>query len=224
MIKTENLCFSYTGATPYVLDGVNLEIDLGQYVSVMGDNGCGKSTLMRILLGFERPLRGTVSVKAKRVGYVPQRKDFTGSAFPVTVYEALNSYRRLLRIKDKTAADKALELTGMTASAGELMGNLSGGQTQRVLIARAMMGDPDLMILDEPSAGVDAVSEEQIYSLLRRINRERGITVVSVEHNLRAAMANSTHIYHLMNGHGHMCTPVQYTREFLGSGRGRADV
>ena len=101
VVKAENLFFSYTGSPPYVLDGINLEIHAGEYVSVVGDNGSGKSTLMRLILRFIRPTGGSIACRAKRVGYVPQRNDFSNSNFPITVYEALNSYRRLLKIKNK---------------------------------------------------------------------------------------------------------------------------
>jgi zinc transport system ATP-binding protein len=103
----------------------------------------------------------------------------------------------------------------MSGFAGALMGTLSGGQSQKILIARALMGNPDLLILDEPSTGVDVGSQKEIYGFLKRINKEKGITIVSVEHNLDAAISNSTLIYHLTGGRGHLCTPRQYADEFL---------
>ena len=222
VVKAENLFFSYTGSPPYVLDGINLEIHAGEYVSVVGDNGSGKSTLMRLILRFIRPTGGSIACRAKRVGYVPQRNDFSNSNFPITVYEALNSYRRLLKIKNKDVIEKALEQVGMSDFRNALMGTLSGGQSQKILIARALMGEPDLLILDEPSTGVDIGSQREIYGFLRKINKENGITVVSVEHNLDAAVSNSTLIYHLTGGQGHLCTPRQYADEFL-KNRGKDD-
>ncbi len=215
MIKAENLFFSYTDSPPYVLAGINLEIHDGEYVSVVGDNGSGKSTLMRLILKFIKPTSGSITAQTKRVGYVPQKNDFSNSSFPITVYEALHSYRKLLKIKDKNTVGDALEQVGMSEFTGALMGTLSGGQSQKVLIARALMGKPDLLILDEPSTGVDRNSQKEIYALVKRINQENGITVVSVEHNLDAAVSNSTLIYHLVGGRGHLCTPQQYTGEFL---------
>lgn len=215
MIKAENLSFSYTGSPPYVLAGINLEIRDGEYVSVVGENGSGKSTLMRLILKFIKPTRGTIELKAKRIGYVPQKNDFSNSNFPITVYEALNSYRKISRIKDKNVIAKNLEQVGMSSFAGALMGTLSGGQSQKILIARALMGNPDLLILDEPSTGVDVGSQKEIYSFLKKINDEGGITIISVEHNLDAAITNSTLIYHLTGGSGHLCSPQQYADEFL---------
>ena len=216
MIKAENLAFSYSGSPPFVLNGINLEINNGEYVSVVGDNGCGKSTLMKLILRFLKPTHGSIVACAKKIGYVPQKSDSTNSGFPITVYEMLNSYRKLLKIKDKNVVKESLRQVGLSDFSGSLMGNLSGGQAQKVLIARALMGNPDLLVLDEPSAGVDIDSQREIYALLKRLNTEHGITIVSVEHNLDAAISNSTTIFHLQCGHGHFCTPKKYSEEYLG--------
>jgi zinc transport system ATP-binding protein len=218
MVKAEGLCYSYTGMAPYVLDGIDLEIKAGEYVSVVGENGCGKSTLMRLILGFLKPTLGSILVGTKRIGYVPQRSDALGSGFPITVYEVLNSYRKLLKLREKDAVREALRQVGMSEYAKSLIGNLSGGQSQKVLIARALMGTPELLILDEPSTGVDVESQRDIYGMLSRLNREEGMTVISVEHNLTAAVSNSTLIYHLTHGKGHICTPQKYAAEYLGTG------
>ncbi len=215
MIKAENLFFSYSGLPPYVLDGINLEIRSGEYVSVVGENGSGKSTLMRLILKFLKPSRGSIVTQAQRIGYVPQKNDFSNSNFPITVYEVLNSYRKLLGAGNKSTVAENLERIGMADFTGSLMGNLSGGQSQKILIARALIGNPDLLILDEPSTGVDMKSQQEIYGFLKKINKENGITIVSVEHNLDAAISNSTLIYHLTDGRGHLCTPGQYADEFL---------
>lgn len=215
MITAENLFFSYTGSPPYVLDGIDLKINDGEYVSVMGENGSGKSTLIRLILKFIKPTSGIIVSQAKRTGYVPQKNDFSNSNFPITVYEMLNSYRKLLKIKNKDVIGESLNKVGMSGFAGALMGTLSGGQSQKIFIARALMGNPDLLILDEPSTGVDIKSQKEIYGFLKKINEENGITIISVEHNLDAAIANSTLIYHLTGGKGHLCTPRQYADEFL---------
>ena len=222
MIKAENLSFSYSGSPPYILSEINLEIVDGEYVSVVGENGCGKSTLMKLILRFLKPTHGSIETYSKRIGYVPQKSDSDNSGFPITVYEMLNSYRRLLKIKDKSIVGKSLRQVGLSDYSESLMGNLSGGQAQKAIIARALMGSPDLLILDEPSAGVDLESQTEIYALLKKLNTENGITIVSVEHNLDAAVSNSTSIYHLAGGHGHICTPQQYAEEYLSS-KGKGD-
>jgi zinc transport system ATP-binding protein len=220
MIRAEDLYFSYTGLPPYVLQGIHLTIGVGEYVSIVGENGSGKSTLVRLFLKFLKPTRGSVEIHAPRIGYVPQKSELAYSGFPITVREMLSSYRALLKIKDKGALTQSLRQVGLEDFSHALMGTLSGGQVQKALIARALMGSPALLILDEPSAGIDMDSQREIYGLIKRLNQEKGITIVSVEHNLEAAVNNSTLIYHLSGGHGHICTPQQYAEEFLKGGGG----
>ena len=217
MILARGLYFSYTGATPYILRDIDLDIQNGEYISVVGENGGGKTTLVRLALKMLKPNKGHIVTTAKRIGYVPQRDSRADSGFPITVHEMLNSYRKLLKIKESKIIDEALSLVGMNGQKGALTRSLSGGQSQKTLIARALMGEPDLLILDEPSTGIDAASQEDIYGILRTLNKEKGITILSVEHNLVAAVANSTGIYHLSGGHGHICTPRQYAEEYLGN-------
>lgn len=215
MINMEHLSFSYTGIPPYILNDINLEIKDGEYISIIGENGSGKTTLMRMLLGFLKPTRGNITIDTKYTGYVPQRNDFTNINFPITVYEVMNSYRKLLKLKNKEVIMEALKQTGMQDYKNSLMGNLSGGQTQKILIARALMGNPKLLILDEPSTGIDVDSQKEIYGLLKNMNINKQITILAVEHNLEAVFTNSTKIFHLQNGHGHLCNPDQYTSEYL---------
>jgi len=215
MIIARDLFFSYNGAAPYILHDIDFEIKDGEYVSVVGDNGCGKTTLMRLALKLLRPVRGSIETATARIGYVPQRSGRGDAGFPLTVMEMLGSYRKLLKLKDKRAIDDAIEQVGMGGCQNMLTRSLSGGQSQKILIARALLGEPELLILDEPSTGIDTGSQEDIYRILKTLNREKGITVVSVEHNLTAAISNSTEIYHLAGGHGHICTPQQYADEYL---------
>jgi ABC-type Mn/Zn transport systems, ATPase component len=215
MITIEHLYFSYTGMKPYILEDINLEIKEGEYISVIGENGCGKTTLMRLLLGFLKPTAGSISMDKKYIGYVPQKNDFTNSGFPITVYEMLYSYYRLLKLKDKSIIMANLKRMGMEHYRDVLMGNLSGGQTQKILIARALMGKPKLLVLDEPSTGVDIDSQKEIYGLLKNMSEENKITILTVEHNLEAVFKNATRIFHLQNGRGHMCSPDQYKKEYF---------
>ncbi|SCP95275.1 metal ABC transporter ATP-binding protein [Anaerobium acetethylicum] len=215
MVNIEHLCFSYNGIQPGVLNDINLKIEAGEYVSIIGDNGSGKTTLMRIMLGFLKPTAGSMSIETKEIGYVPQKSDYANSAFPVTVFEVLDSYRKIMKIKDRTVVMRALALVGMSDYRKELMGTLSGGQTQKILIARALMGNPKLLILDEPSTGVDIDSQKEIYRLLKKMENETGMTIVAVEHNFEAVFENSTKLYHLQNGCGHFCNIEKYASEYL---------
>lgn len=219
MITIEHLSFSFNGTQPMILEDINLKVDEGDYVSIIGDNGCGKTTLMRIILGFLKPTKGIIRIGTKEIGYVPQKNDFANSNFPITVFEMLDSYRRLLKIRDKSVIAKALKLVGMQEYAGTLMGSLSGGETQKILIARALMGEPKLLVLDEPSTGIDIDSQKEIYGLLKNMGIENRITIVAVEHNVEAVFANSTKIYHLQHGRGHFCNIEKYAKEYLHYGR-----
>lgn len=215
MIKIRNLYFSYNNLAPYILNNINLTINNGEYVSILGENGCGKSTLIKLILNILQLTNGTIINEAKNIGYVAQKSDFLNSQFPITVYEMLDCYRKLLKIKDKEIILKSLKIVNMLEFKNSLIGNLSGGQCQKIFIARAIIGNPNLLILDEPSTGIDIKSQREIYSLIKDLNRNKGITVISIEHNLKAAISNSSLIYHLSNGNGHMCKPDIYIKEYV---------
>lgn len=215
MIETNALIFRYAQGGQNILESISMRIRKGDYISVVGENGSGKSTLIRLFLGLLKPTSGSIVNNARRIGYVPQKKEFLNSQFPLTVYELLNSYRAILGLKDRRVVAESLERVQMEEFRNALIGTLSGGQAQKVFIARALIGSPDLIILDEPSTGVDMKSQKEMYSVIRNLNRESRITIVSVEHNLDAAVMNSTLIYHLAEGQGHMCNPDKYASEFL---------
>lgn len=213
MIIIENLFFKYTGQTPYTLSGVNLLVPKDSYISIVGNNGCGKSTLLKLILSFLSPTTGTIQIKTNKIGYVPQRQEFN-SAFPITVQEVIYSYGKLLHMKNINVCE-ILSITQMQDFKNQLVGDLSGGQYQRMLIARALMGTPDLLVLDEPSTGVDISSQKEIYKILRELNKNKKLTILSVEHNLYAATESSSMIYHLSDGKGHLCTPQNYLKEYI---------
>ncbi|MCK9171681.1 MAG: ATP-binding cassette domain-containing protein [Treponema sp.] len=220
MICAEGLYFSYTGTAPWILNNLCFTAEDGEYISIVGSNGAGKSTLVKLLLGLLSPLRGSISVTQDRTAFVPQANDLADSHFPVTVREMLDSYRRLLKIKDRNRTDEALAAVGMQAVSDRLISTLSGGQRQKVFIARGIIGDPSLLVLDEPSAGVDPESRKEIYAYLKKLNSEKTVTILSVEHNLDAVVRNSTAIYHMSGGSGHMCSPETYRRELVFAGGG----
>lgn len=182
-----------------VLEDVTLSVAAGEFVSVVGPNGAGKTTLLRVILGLVRPLRGEVRVFGRppwalgkeraRIGYVPQLEEID-PRFPLRVldvvlmgrYGALGWGRRPGR-EDRRAALRALELVGIADLADRAIGELSGGQRQRAFLARALAAEPELLLLDEPTTGVDPAASESFYELLRRI-QEGGVTVVMVTHDV----------------------------------------
>ena len=212
MLSVQNLSFRYDAYSKYILEDISFEVKKGEYVSVVGENGSGKSTLVRLLLGLLKPTTGEVQQRASSIGYVPQKK-INLTHFPLTVFELLDSYRRVLKVKDRNTVYNMLEEVGLLGFEKKLAGELSGGQLQKLYIARALINKPELLILDEPSTGIDVKGQREIYAILKRLNQDSKITIVSVDHNLDAAVANSTVIFHIANGKGHFCNPKKYAVE-----------
>lgn len=215
MLRIKNLCFSYVPNSSYLLNDINLSVNSGDYISILGDNGSGKSTLIKLILGLLKPSKGSVKTSFRRTAYLPQRLDTLNTQFPITVGEVLECYCRSIGIKEHSCVKSCLKQVHMEKYEDKLVGSLSGGQCQKVFIARALIGDPDILILDEPSNGVDPSSRGEIYKIICDINRTLKVTVISVEHNLKAAVNNSSLIYHLAGGNGHLCSPESYLREYL---------
>ena len=200
MIKINDMSFRYEKNSPVVLSHVNLDIQDGVYLSVIGENGSCKTTLIKLILGLLSPNSGSININTKNIGYVPQRVDSFNSQFPISVYEILKVHGKALKLDIKASIDYVLNKVNMTEFKDNLIGNLSGGQRQRVFIARALMGNPDLIILDEPSTGVDYKNQLEIYSLLSSLNKNEKTTIISIEHNLETALKYSTHILKIDEG------------------------
>lgn len=212
MLEIKNLEFSYTNSLPLLINNLNLTINEGDYVSILGENGSAKSTLLKLILGFLKPNSGTISLSAKLIGYVPQRMEGYNPQFPITAYEMLKCHQKVLKLKGKDLINVSLDKVNMLKFNNSLIGNLSGGQQQKIFIARALMGNPKLLILDEPSTGIDIKSQEEIYAVLKELNKNLKVTVISVEHNLKAAMDNSTHIFRMARGKGQLYTVFEYSK------------
>jgi zinc transport system ATP-binding protein len=197
IIELSGVDFGYT-ATPVVED-ISLHVDVGEYVAIVGPNGSGKSTLMKLMLGLLRPDDGVARLfgepshefdDGSRVGYVAQQAS-ASKEMPITVREVVKMGRfphvgfGWLSNHDWEIVDRALETVGMAAFANRRVTQLSGGQRQRAFIARALASEADLLVLDEPTVGVDIESVEAFYDLLESLN-EDGITVLLIEHDLSA--------------------------------------
>lgn len=187
-----------------VLEDISLQIPTGDFVALIGQNGAGKTTLIKAVMGVLRPLTGTVRlfgvdvtdfVDWYRIGYIPQHATSFDPRFPASVWEVASLGRvvrrgmfRFLSTEDRAAIDSALETVGMTAKSRRRIGDLSGGEKQRVLIARALASTPDFLILDEPTAGVDPGTQEQFYRFLKELNDEQGLTILLATHDLGAVL------------------------------------
>src|ERR1700722_211781 len=204
MIKVENLRFAYNGVN--VLEDINFTINEGEFVGIFGPNGGGKTTLLSLLMGFLRPLRGTVKIfglspnqARKKIGWVPQNFHFD-RYFPISVEEfvlggrlAHLSWNGRYSKKDREIVKESLTKVGMHKFLKVAFATLSGGQAQRVLIARALASFPSLMLLDEPTASVDYAAQTEIYHLLTSLKGE--ITIVMVPHDLNSAVEHVDHLF-----------------------------
>lgn len=198
VLEAEGVSFRYE--SQYVLKRVSLTLHRGELLGLVGPNGSGKSTLLKVMLGLLPLAEGTVRWFGvplnrfrdwARIGYVSQKAASFNVGFPVTVEEVvrmgliarLGIFRRPGK-KETEKVLEALEFVGMADFRRRNIGALSGGQQQRVFIARALVGDPEVLILDEPTVGVDRHSEVRFYALLEKMHKERGLSIVLVSHDL----------------------------------------
>jgi len=218
MLELDHVYFSYEPGSELLQD-INMRVEDGEYIAIVGENGSGKSTLLKLLLGLLTPVSGEVRNSFASTAYVPQRFETLNSQFPITVGEVMEYYRRVIDVPDRDAVRRSLEQMHVYELKNRLIGTLSGGQCQKVLIARALMGKPDLLIFDEPSTGIDLKSQQELYPFMQQLH-EQGITLITVEHNLRFAAPNADRMYHINNGRGHFCTPQVYLREYVANNMG----
>jgi len=197
LISVENVSFSFNGLE--VIQNVTFAISPGDFMALIGPNGSGKSTLIRIIVGILKPSTGRVVIMGEelgqftqwqRVGYVPQKATHMDPYFPASVREVVamgliskKRFPRLLTRQDEAVIDRALDQVDMKALKNRRIGELSGGQQQRVFIARAIVNGPDVLFLDEPTAGVDADTQTRFYEMLADLNRKEGLTIVLITHD-----------------------------------------
>ncbi|MGC4019774.1 MAG: metal ABC transporter ATP-binding protein [Muricomes sp.] len=196
IINIRGLTFQYVDAL--VLKEVNLKIERGEYAILTGENGSGKSTLLKLLLGELMPQQGTVEIFGKdisrgfsgmKIGYVPQNSISRNQSFPATVEEIMQTgmYQPLGKRNrfGKKSWEQILEMLAeleMEKFYRHRIGELSGGQQQRVMLARALISNPELLVLDEPTSGMDTMSLKSLCAVLEKRNREQGLTILMVTH------------------------------------------
>lgn len=185
-IEIDQLTFCYESDS--ILRRVHLQIQQGEFVGIMGPNGGGKTTLLKLILGFLKPTKGSLTVRGK-IGYVPQVQH-TDREFPITVHELIllgalskTNFWGAYPAEVKRSAELLIEQLGLTFHKNKVFGSLSGGLAQRALIARALLSDPDLLLLDEPTANIDAASSSMIYELLQQLKGKK--TILLVTHDLK---------------------------------------
>lgn len=229
LIRIENVSYDY--GYGLVLDRVSFPIHPGDFLAIIGPNGAGKTTLLKIILGLLTPRSGQVWIMGRplkqftewdRLGYVPQKATHIDPFFPVSVREVVAmgalSERRLPRLGPSQEARilEALRHVGMESYKNRRIGSLSAGQQQRVFIARAVVHNPKVLFLDEPTTGVDAQAQSQFYEMLHRLNEDAGITIVLVTHEIgllnrhvkQVACLNQRLVYH--GSHDEFCQSKEF--------------
>ncbi len=188
IVEVKNVSLEMGGVT--VLSNINFSIEKGDYVGVIGPNGGGKTTLIKVMLGLIKPQRGSVARRWKACAYVPQRITEKAGSFPATAEEVVQSGRspymtkgRRPKKEDLVAVEEAINSSGINKYRHRLISTLSGGERQRVFIAQALAGNPDIIVLDEPSTGVDTAAQQKFYSLLGELNK-KGTTILFISHDL----------------------------------------
>ncbi|MBF0301550.1 MAG: ABC transporter ATP-binding protein [Desulfamplus sp.] len=219
VIQIDNLSFSYNGQA--VLNGVNLDIVQGDFIAMIGPNGGGKSTLLKLILGLLKPDTGKITVMGKPavkasscIGYVPQDVNLNRN-FPITALDIvlMGKLKPEKRWKRQTSTDRdeamtALEKMGMADYAKRKISNLSGGQRQRVFIARALVTQPQILLLDEPTSSIDTKGQTDFFKMLKKLNKE--ITILVVSHNLFVVSSFVKSVI-CLNRHLHYHSNFQFT-------------
>lgn len=204
-LTCQRLCVGYEGKS--VLQELNFEVFAGDYLCIVGENGSGKSTLMKTILGLQPPISGRIltgdGLRKNEIGYLPQQTQVQKD-FPASVREIVLSGcqgrcgRRPFYSKDeKQLAAEAMDKMQITQLAGRCYRELSGGQQQRVLLARALCATRKMLLLDEPVSGLDPRVTAEMYGLIETLNREEGITVMMISHDISAALKYASHILHI---------------------------
>ena len=220
-LTCQNLAVGYEGRA--VLENLNFSVCPGDYLCIVGENGSGKSTLMKTILGLQPPVRGKVltgdGLRKNKIGYLPQQTPVQRD-FPASVREIVLSGcqgrcggRPFYSKGEKQLAQTVMERMQVAALAKRCYRTLSGGQQQRVLLARALCAAQNMLLLDEPVSGLDPKVTGEMYGLIQRLNREDGVTILMISHDMTAALTYASHILHL-GRRVFFGTKADYLREF----------
>ena len=195
LVKLNKAGFSLNNK--WLVKGVSLQVEKGKIVTLIGPNGSGKSTTAKIALGIYKKIDGSVEKYTNKVGYVPQKISIDWT-LPLRV----NDFMVLTESLNKESIDEALSLTGVIHLKDKNLGDLSGGEFQRVLLARAISKKPELLVLDEPVQGVDFTGEIALYELIKKISDELNCGILLISHDLHTVMSATDHVVCL---NGHVC-------------------
>ena len=204
-LQVQRLALGYEGKT--IAENINFSVEKGDYLCIVGENGSGKTTLMKTLLNLMKPLSGEILFSKEMghhaIGYLPQQtliqRDFPASVKEVVLSGVLNrgGLRPFYTKEEKKLAARNMERMGISELQNRCYRELSGGQQQRVLLARALSATQEMLLLDEPVAGLDPKVTAELYELISRLNREEGITIIMVSHDISAAVRYASKILHV---------------------------
>jgi zinc transport system ATP-binding protein len=224
LIACQNAAFGYEGYA--VISALNFTVKAGDYLCIVGKNGSGKSTLVKGLLRLLDPLRGAVTFDSgftrDSVGYLPQQiaaqRDFPAGAFEIVLSGAAGGMglRPFYSAKEKRRSREIMDRLGIGDLKERCFRELSGGQQRRVLIGRALCASRGALMLDEPAAGLDPLAAAELYALLQKINREMGVVIIMVSHDIDAAERHATKILHLQNRQCFFGTYLEYINSDIG--------
>lgn len=214
----------YDGRT--ITENLSFTVESGDYLCVVGENGAGKSTLIRTILGLKAPISGEIRMddgtEREEIGYLPQQtvvqKDFPASVMEIVLSGCLKhcGKRPYFKKSEKKIAAMNMKKLGIDDLAKRCYRDLSGGQQQRVLLARALCSAKKMILLDEPAAGLDPVAMQEMYGCIAELNRNDGITVIMVSHDIDAAVKYAKHILHLGNKPLFFGTAEEYADSSIG--------
>ena len=222
-IECRNLSLAYENHI--VVSDLNFDVNAGEYICIVGENGSGKSTLVRALLGLKSPSSGSIrfgdGLSQNTIGYLPQQSSIQRD-FPASVREIVLSgcrssgFSPIYSRRDHSIANENLERLGISDLAGHCYRELSGGQQQRVLLARCLCAARNLILLDEPTAGLDPTVTAEFYHLIAAINRD-GMTVIMVSHDIPASLHYASHILHIARHPLFFGVTADYVKSEIGS-------
>lgn len=224
LITCENVVLSYDDKI--IVKDLNFNINEGDYLCIVGENGSGKSTLMRALLGLKSLSGGMITygegLKQTEIGYLPQQtavqRDFPASVFEVVLSGCLSArgFKPFYSSAEKKLALENMERLKISEFKGACYRNLSGGQQQRVLLARALCATRKMLLLDEPVTGLDPIVSSELYCIVKDINKQFGITVVMISHDIHSAADHADHILHLGGDEVFFGTTDDYVNSAVG--------
>ena len=226
LVECKNVCVNYGSFV--ACENISFSMNQGDYVCIVGANGSGKTTLVKSILNLVPIKSGEIKIDRKNTGYLSQQsmiqRDFPANVWEVVLSGSINSGRLFYSKSDKDDALEKMKMLGIVELSSKPFSRLSGGQQQRVLLARAMVAAKKLIVLDEPVTGLDPLVTDELYSIIKKLNREKNLSVLMVSHDVHRAVQNATHILHLNKSLVFFGTSTEYQKTDFYKEMGNVEV